>query len=119
MANSSNIPTHIVEIADVDTQLFQLRLAGKSTRAIARALKVSEDKVRDTVERMQVPLTPKSKASMLMLELERLDVFQASQYADAQKGDRAAIACSLEIMKHRAAWPACMPRPMCALIQSS
>ena len=38
-----------------------------------------------------------------MLELERLDVFQASQFADAQKGDRAAIACSLEIMKHRAA----------------
>ena len=38
-----------------------------------------------------------------MLELERLDTFQASQFADAQKGDRAAIACSLEIMKHRAA----------------
>jgi hypothetical protein len=57
MADNPGIPTTIVEIVDVDMAMFRLRLAGKSTRMIARELHVAEDKVRETVEKMLTPVT--------------------------------------------------------------
>jgi hypothetical protein len=44
----------------------------------------------------------RQKADLLQLELDRLDIFQSTQFEDAARGDRDAIRCSLEIMKHRA-----------------
>jgi hypothetical protein len=102
MPDDRNIPTTIVEIVDVDMAMFRLRLAGKSCRMIARELHVAEDKVRETVEKMLTPITPKMKATALELELERLDQYQASQHEDAIKGDRDAIACCLKIAELRA-----------------
>jgi hypothetical protein len=102
LADDRTIPTTIVEIVDVDTAMFRLRLEGKSTRAIARELRVSEDKVRETVEKMLTPITPKLKATALELELERLDQYQASQHQDAINGDREAIAMCLKIAELRA-----------------
>jgi hypothetical protein len=102
MPDDRNIPTTIVEIVDVDMAMFRLRLAGKSTRIIARELHVAEDKVRETVEKMLTPITPKLKATALELELERLDQYQASQHEDAIKGDRDAIAMCLKIAELRA-----------------
>jgi hypothetical protein len=102
MADNPGIPTTIVEIVDVDMAMFRLRLAGKSTRMIARELHVAEDKVRETVEKMLTPVTPKMKATALELELERLDQYQASQHQDAIKGDRDAIAMCLKIAELRA-----------------
>jgi hypothetical protein len=102
MSDDRNIPTTIVEIVDVDTAMFQLRLAGKSTRAIARELRVAEDKVRDTVERMLTPITPKLKATAVELALERFDQYQASQHQAAIEGDRDAIAMCLKIEEQRA-----------------
>ena len=102
MNANSTIPTHFLEITDVDMQIFQLRLAGKSAKAVTRVLKISEDRVKQTIDAALPPLTAKTKADMLLLELARLDVYQTSQYAAAAKGDRAAIACSLEITKMRA-----------------
>jgi hypothetical protein len=69
---------------------------------IARELHVAEDKVRETVEKMLTPVTPKMKASALQLELERLDQYQASQHQDAINGDREAIAMCLKIAELRA-----------------
>jgi hypothetical protein len=102
MSDDRNIPTTIVEIVDVDTAMFRLRLAGKSTRAIARELRVAEDKVRDTVERMLTPITPKLKATAVELALERFDQYQASQHQAAIEGDRDAIAMCLKIEEQRA-----------------
>jgi hypothetical protein len=102
MADNPGIPTTIVEIVDVDMAMFRLRLAGKSTRMIARELHVAEDKVRETVEKMLTPVTPKMKATALELELERLDQYQASQHQDAIKGDRDAIAMCLKVAELRA-----------------
>jgi hypothetical protein len=102
MTDDPRIPTTIVEIVDVDMAMFRLRLAGKSTRMIARELHVAEDKVRDTVEKMLTPITPKMKATALELELERLDQYQASQHQDAINGDREAIAMCLKIAELRA-----------------
>jgi hypothetical protein len=97
-----NIPTTIVEIIDVDAAMFRLRLAGKSTRAIARELRVAEDKVRETVEKMLTPVTPKLKANAVELALERFDLYQASQHQAALNGDREAIAMCLKIEEQRA-----------------
>ena len=58
--------------------------------------------MRETIERLQTPFNAKRKADLLQLELDRLDIFQASQFEDAARGNRDAIRCSLEIMKHRA-----------------
>jgi hypothetical protein len=102
MTDDRSIPTTIVEIVDVDMAMFRLRLAGKSTRMIARELHVAEDKVRETVEKMLTPITPKLKATALELELERLDQYQASQHQDAINGDREAIAMCLKIAELRA-----------------
>jgi hypothetical protein len=102
MTDEHTIPTTIVEIVDVDTAMFRLRLEGKSTRMIARELHVAEDKVRETVEKMLTPVTPKLKATALELELERLDQYQASQHQDAIRGDREAIAMCLKIAELRA-----------------
>jgi hypothetical protein len=96
------VPTTIVEIVDVDTAMFRLRLAGKSTRAIARELRVAEDKVRETVERMLTPVTPRLKATAVELALERFDQYQASQHQAAIEGDRDAIAMCLKIEEQRA-----------------
>jgi hypothetical protein len=82
--------------------MFRLRLAGKSTRMIARELHVAEDKVRETVEKMLTPITPKLKATALELELERLDQYQASQHQAAIDGDLEAIAMCLKIAELRA-----------------
>jgi hypothetical protein len=96
------IPTTIVEIVDVDMAMFRLRLAGKSTRAIARELRVAEDKVRETVEKMLTPVTPKLKATAVQEALERFDLYQASQHQAAVNGDREAIAMCLKIEEQRA-----------------
>src|SRR5262245_44357263 len=102
MNKNPTIPTTIVEIPDIDMAMFRLRLAGKSTRAIAHALHVSEDKVRETVEKMLTPVTPKLKATALELALERFDLYQASQHQAAIDGDRDAIAMCLKIEEQRA-----------------
>jgi hypothetical protein len=102
MTDDRMISTTIVEIVDVDMAMLRLRLAGKSVRMIARELHVAEDKVRDTVEKMLTPVTPKLKATALELELERLDLYQASQHQDAINGDREAIAMCLKIAELRA-----------------
>jgi hypothetical protein len=102
MSDNSNIPTTIVEIPDVDAAMFRLRLAGKSTRDIARELRVAEDKVRETVQRMLMPITPKLKLTSLQEALERFDLYQASQHQAAVKGDREAIAMCLKIEEQRA-----------------
>jgi hypothetical protein len=75
---------------------------GCVTRAIARELHVAEDKVRETVERMLTPITPKMKATALELELERLDQYTASQHQAAVNGDRDAITMCLKIAELRA-----------------
>jgi hypothetical protein len=74
----------------------------EATRAIARELRVAEDKVRETVERMLTPVTPKLKANAVELALERFDQYQASQHQAAIKGDRDAIAMCLKIEEQRA-----------------
>jgi hypothetical protein len=102
MTDNPGIPTTIVEIVDVDLAMFRLRLAGKSTRAIARELRVAEDKVRETVEKMLTPVTPRMKATALELALERFDQYQASQHQAAINGDREAIAMCLKIEEQRA-----------------
>jgi hypothetical protein len=96
------VPTTIVEIVDVNMAMFRLRLAGKSTRMIARELHVAEDKVRETVEKMLTPVTPKLKANAVELALERFDQYQASQHQAAIEGDREAIAMCLKIEEQRA-----------------
>jgi len=101
MSDNSNIPTTIVEIPDVDAAMFRLRLAGKSARDIARELHVKEDKVRETVQRMLMPITPQLKLTALQEALERLDLYQASQHQAAVKGDRDAIAMCLKIEEQR------------------
>jgi hypothetical protein len=100
--SDNSIPTTIVEIVDVDMAMFRLRLAGKSTRAIARELRVAEDKVRATVEKMLTPITPQLKLTALQEALERFDLYQASQHEAAVKGDRDAIAMCLKIEEQRA-----------------
>jgi hypothetical protein len=102
MSDEHGIPVHVVEIPDVDAAMFRLRLAGKSTRDIARELRVKEDKVRETVQRMLMPITPQLKLTALQEALERLDLYQASQHQAAVKGDREAIAMCLKIEEQRA-----------------
>jgi hypothetical protein len=102
MTDDRNIPTTIVEIVDVDMAMFRLRLAGKSCRMIARELRVAEDKVRETVEKMLTPITPKLKLTALQEALERFDLYQASQHQAAVNGDREAIAMCLKIEEQRA-----------------
>jgi hypothetical protein len=102
MSDDRDIPTTIVEIPDVDAAMFRLRLAGKSTRDIARELRVAEDKVRETVHRMLMPITPQLKLTALQEALERFDQYQASQHQAAVKGDREAIAMCLKIEEQRA-----------------
>jgi hypothetical protein len=102
MTDDRTIPTTIVEIVDVDMAMFRLRLAGKSTRMIARELHIAEDKVRETVEKMLTPVTPKLKANAVELALERFDQYQASQHQAAIEGDRDAIAMCLKIEEQRA-----------------
>jgi Zn-dependent oligopeptidase len=102
MSDDRDIPTTIVEIPDVDAAMFRLRLAGKSARDIAKELHVKEDKVRETVQRMLMPITPQLKLTALQEALERLDLYQASQHQAAVKGDREAIAMCLKIEEQRA-----------------
>ena len=73
-----------------------------STRTIARELRVAEDKVRETVEKMLTPITPKLKLTALQEALERFDLYQASQHQAAVNGDREAIAMCLKIEEQRA-----------------
>jgi hypothetical protein len=102
MVDERTIPTTIVEIVDVNMAMFRLRLAGKSCRMIARELHVAEDKVRETVEKMLTPITPKLKATAVQEALERFDLYQASQHQAAVDGDRDAIAMCLKIEEQRA-----------------
>jgi hypothetical protein len=102
MSDEGDVAVHIVEIPDVDAAMFRLRLAGKSTRDIARELRVKEDQVRETVQRMLMPITPQLKLTALQEALERFDQYQASQHQAAVKGDREAIAMCLKIEEQRA-----------------
>jgi hypothetical protein len=102
MNDEPDVVVHVVEIPDVDAAMFRLRLAGKSTRDIARELRVAEGRVRETVQRMLMPITPQLKLTALQEALERLDLYQASQHQDAIEGDRDAIAMCLKIEEQRA-----------------
>jgi hypothetical protein len=102
MNDERDVAVHIVEIPDLDAAMFRLQLAGKSTRDIAKELRVAEDRVRETVQRMLMPITPQLKLTALQEALERFDQYQASQHQAAVKGDREAIAMCLKIEEQRA-----------------
>jgi Zn-dependent oligopeptidase len=71
-------------------------------RDIAKQLGVKENQVRETVQRLLMPITPQLKLSAVQEALERFDLYQASQHDAAVKGDREAIAMCLKIEEQRA-----------------
>jgi hypothetical protein len=103
MTDDTDIPTNVVELVDRDSQIFRLRLAGMSVRAIARQFRLTPAQVEAIVTGQCTPVTKQMKAHAFELELERLDELQSAFYAAAMAGNPQAAAITIKIYERRAA----------------
>ncbi len=84
---------------------FELRKQGYSLREIAAHLGVSHETIRKDITEMSQQFIEESRdihASMLALELSRLDDMQRSVWIMAKTGDVKAIETVIKIMERRA-----------------
>jgi hypothetical protein len=98
----SNTDTeNVVEFTTRDQQVLGLRLAGVSTRKIARELKISDKEVIAALYRALPVIDAAYRARILREELERLDQLQSWWHTQARTSATAA-AIVLKIAERRA-----------------
>lgn len=93
----------LTDQAKADREALELRKAGASVEAIARALDFDDTQsVIEGIQRALGALLPSSLDEIERLELERLDAMQRALWPSAMKGQWLAVDRCLAIMERRA-----------------
>lgn len=99
----SNAPK--VNYTERRQKVLELRKAGASLRAIAQALNVSHETIRNDIQAVMEDLQKEAVAEAAQykaLELERLDALQTKLWGDAMRGHHGAVDRVLRVMERRA-----------------
>jgi hypothetical protein len=94
----------IVELIDIEEQIFRARLAGKSVRRIAHEHHMSIANIQSIIEKNTIVVDNRLRLATLALELERLDELQKPFYVAALNGDVQAAAILLKVQERRASY---------------
>ena len=100
----------LVDLADRDQRIFDLRVQGKSVRTIARQFRIAMKEVDAIVESYCTPIDMTAKARAFELEMHRIDALQDAAYGQAIGGNISAIMACAKLMERRAACTATRPR---------
>jgi hypothetical protein len=95
---------NVVDLVDREEAIFRARLAGKSTRRIAREFDLDLASVTAIIERNTPTIDNNLRLITLQLELERLDEMQSVFYRAAVDGDVPAAAILLKIAERRSSY---------------
>lgn len=93
----------LVDLADRDQRIFDLRVQGKSVRTIARQFRIAMKEVDAIVESYCTPIDMTAKARAFELEMHRIDALQDAAYGQAIGGNISAIMACAKLMERRAA----------------
>ena len=99
-------PKRKEERAELTARVYELRKAGASMGTIARQLGISSGTVYRYIEaqtKVYLEEAKESHATLMALELSRLDDMQLAVWTKARAGDRASIDIVVRIMQRRAA----------------
>lgn len=85
-----------------DSEMFQMRLRGYSTREIGESYGCTGDEVRAALKRMVVGMSPRYRADLVEMENERLDALMVVTMDQAMRGSLDHQEMVLKIMDRRA-----------------